>query len=92
MKLYISVDLEGASGISSSEYVTKDGRLYNVGSRSQICRLSKNLAFVNAGAGARTGPYKRFFYPRKNPNSLEFGFYQKYVFCIESSEICLFTL
>lgn len=31
MKIYISVDLEGASGISSSEYVTKDGRLYNVG-------------------------------------------------------------
>lgn len=31
MKIYISVDMEGISGICSPEYVLKDGRLYNTG-------------------------------------------------------------
>ena len=33
MKIYISVDMEGISGINSPEYVTRDGRLYGVGQR-----------------------------------------------------------
>lgn len=33
MKIYISVDMEGASGISASEYVLKDGYLYAAGRR-----------------------------------------------------------
>lgn len=33
MKIYISVDLEGASGISCSDYVLKDGALYATGRR-----------------------------------------------------------
>ncbi len=31
MKIYISADMEGISGISASDYVIADGRLYNVG-------------------------------------------------------------
>ena len=31
MRIYISVDMEGISGICSPEYVLKDGRLYNTG-------------------------------------------------------------
>ena len=33
MKIYISVDMEGISGINSPEYVLKDGRLYGAGQR-----------------------------------------------------------
>jgi len=33
MKIYISVDMEGISGINSPEYVLKDGRLYAAGQR-----------------------------------------------------------
>ena len=33
MKIYISVDMEGISGINCPDYVTRDGRLYAVGQR-----------------------------------------------------------
>jgi len=33
MKIYISVDMEGISGINSPDYVLKDGRLYAAGQR-----------------------------------------------------------
>lgn len=33
MKIYISVDMEGVSGINCPDYVTRDGRLYAVGQR-----------------------------------------------------------
>ena len=52
MKIYISVDMEGASGISSSEYVTKDGRLYNVGRK--LITEDVNAAIRGAFDGGAT--------------------------------------
>ncbi len=46
MKIYISVDLEGASGISAADYVLNDGYLYAVGRRL----ITKDINAAVSGA------------------------------------------
>ncbi len=49
MKIYISVDMEGISGISSPEYVLKDERLYAAGQR--LATADVNAAVAGAFDG-----------------------------------------
>ena len=49
MKIYISVDMEGISGINSPEYVLRDGRLYGVGQR--LATADTNAAIRGAFDG-----------------------------------------
>ena len=49
MKIYISVDMEGISGINAPEYVQQDGRYYSVGQR--LMTADANAAIRGAFAG-----------------------------------------